>query len=560
MRERNRSPLRFRHFPLSKFLARLFSRRTLLLGVSLALVTLFIVHGIGKGEFNINVDETMHASTGLYVASFLRDLPLRHPIDYTYLYYAQYPALNIPLYPPFFYVAEGLMFATFGPSVIVARLTVLLFALFGFYFWFLLVAKLEDDLTAAAATILVASLPSVLLYEKSAMLEIPAMAICLAASYFWVRYLREGAPRLMYSFAFLAGLALMTKQQSIYLGVWCLASAIALGKWRLILNRATAIGMGICAVMAVPYYMLSFKMTGAVAKANVFQGTGLISHPLSYYFEILPSEIGWVILGLSILGTMSLALRGKRENYMLVLTWILACYITQTAFANKEPRYIIYWIPAFVYLAIVPLAAMLRRPSPARWAGAAALSALLLTYSAIAWTFQRPYVTGYADLAKRIVNKQGGFVLISAPLPGNFIFFVRAFDPARRFVLDRKALSVERAVKAYGYLEFAHSTEDVENIIRDNGYSYIVVDPNMRIRFESERFLLEVLKKPEFHRVAEVMIDSNLLEYTGHRLLLYENNAVAPSSAQSYRAKTLQLDHDIVVSRAELRLASLPRQ
>src|SRR5215469_18952240 len=118
-------------------------RHFLLLIVSLVLVTAVLVRGIQKGEFSENVDETVHAATGLYVAAFLHDLPLRHPVQYTYRYYAQYPSLGVVMYPPAFYVIEGVAFTIFGPSVVTARFTLICFALFGLYFWFSLVSELE---------------------------------------------------------------------------------------------------------------------------------------------------------------------------------------------------------------------------------------------------------------------------------------------------------------------------------------------------------------------------------------------------------------------------------
>src|SRR5208282_6513547 len=132
-------------------------------------------------EFSINVDESFHACTGLFVASFLHDLPLRHPVAYSYLYYAHYPAVNLIAYPPVFYIAEGIMFLLFEPSVVTARLTVLLFAVVGLCFWFRLVAELQNEITAAITTVLLAFLPAVLLYEKAVMLEIPALSLGLAA-------------------------------------------------------------------------------------------------------------------------------------------------------------------------------------------------------------------------------------------------------------------------------------------------------------------------------------------------------------------------------------------
>src|ERR1700694_4265755 len=120
-------------------------RHFLLLLLSLALVTSALLRGIQKGEFSENFDETVHAATGLYVASFIRDLPWRDPVGYTYRYYAQYPSLGIVMYPPAFYIVEGIAFLILGPSVVTARLTMVFFALFGLYFWFKLVSELEDE-------------------------------------------------------------------------------------------------------------------------------------------------------------------------------------------------------------------------------------------------------------------------------------------------------------------------------------------------------------------------------------------------------------------------------
>jgi len=74
------------------------------LAVVLVLVSIVIVRGISKGEFSYNTDETQHAVTGLYVADLIRDRPFSHPIEYTYQYYAHYPALSgVVHWPPLFY-------------------------------------------------------------------------------------------------------------------------------------------------------------------------------------------------------------------------------------------------------------------------------------------------------------------------------------------------------------------------------------------------------------------------------------------------------------------------
>jgi hypothetical protein len=62
---------------------------------SIALVCVVAAHDIRIGEFDYNVDEAQHAVIGLFVADALRDLPIRHPVQYAYRYYVQYPALAI---------------------------------------------------------------------------------------------------------------------------------------------------------------------------------------------------------------------------------------------------------------------------------------------------------------------------------------------------------------------------------------------------------------------------------------------------------------------------------
>ena len=113
--------------------------RWLLLTSAITLVCAVVCRDIRTGEFDYNVDEAQHAVTGLFVADFIRDLPLRHPIQYTYRYYAQYPAVGIVHWPPLFYVFEGLSFLLLGPTVFAARLTVLLFVVLLLYQWFSLV-------------------------------------------------------------------------------------------------------------------------------------------------------------------------------------------------------------------------------------------------------------------------------------------------------------------------------------------------------------------------------------------------------------------------------------
>jgi len=163
--------------------------RWFLLVGAVALVCIVASRHIRLGEFDYYVDEAQHAVTGLFVADALHDLPLRHPVQYAYAYYAQYPAVAILHWPPLFYLFEGVSFILFGATAASARLTVICFAVLLLYQWFLLVEELQDSYTAAICTAVLGLLPNVLLFEKTVMLEVPSLALGVATIRYWIRYL-----------------------------------------------------------------------------------------------------------------------------------------------------------------------------------------------------------------------------------------------------------------------------------------------------------------------------------------------------------------------------------
>ncbi|MGD0482866.1 MAG: hypothetical protein ABSA42_22045, partial [Terracidiphilus sp.] len=142
-------------------------KSSLTMALALLVVAIAVSRHLGRGEFNFNVDESQHATTGQFVASLIRDHPFQHPIEYTYLYYAHYPALSgVIHWPPFFYLFEGLAFLVFGASVVTARLVILAFALLGLAFWFKLIERLHSTEVALVATLVLGFAHVVAYYDK----------------------------------------------------------------------------------------------------------------------------------------------------------------------------------------------------------------------------------------------------------------------------------------------------------------------------------------------------------------------------------------------------------
>jgi len=519
-------------------------RRWLLLFISLVLVAAVVSRGIGKGEFSENVDETVHASTGLYVASFLHDLPLRHPVEYTYRYYAQYPSLGIVMYPPIFYAVEGVAFYIFGATVVTARLTILFFALLGLTFWFKLVNELEDEFTAALSTVLLAFLPSVLNYEKVVMLDVPLMSLCIAASYFWVVYLRHGLYRHLYWFATFLCLAFLTKQHAIYLLLFCPLTLVLLKRWDRILNWRVLATAALTALVVAPAYILQIFMNRSLA-LNIKGTAENAGMGWSYYWLRLPELLGWSALAFSIVGIAIYLWRGNRENAIVMLTWIFSCYVVFSMIRHKEARYILYWVPAFAYFAVAPFTR--KGTIPRLRPLTVGLVSLALVFSTVrAWGYQRLYVSGYAPLAQQLTQREGGCVLIDMDLPGNFIFFMRAYDPARRFVILRKALYEIRTVREWGVTEFAHNQNDVEQILKADSVRYVAIENDRPLYFPSQTALRQnVQNSGQYKLINTVPIESNLNGWQGRTLSVYESNTPVAPPQGVLHVKMSNLPHDI---------------
>jgi len=525
--------------------------RWFLLVGSIALVCVMAARDIRTGEFDYNVDEAQHAVTGLFVADAMHDLPIRHPVQYAYTYYAQYPAVAILHWPPLFYVFEGASFMTFGASVVSARLTIICFAVLLLYQWFLLVEEMQDSFTASICTAVLGLLPLVLLFEKTIMLEIPSLALGVAAIRNWARYLDRGRKRDLYAFGLWLSAALLCKQTSVYLLVFCALTLVVTRKWDRIFGREArrdvVMAAGMIAVLAGPFLVLMLFLQGS-AVAN-----DLGSHRMSgvdrifYYLRTLPASFSPALLGVAALGLVLARRWNKHGQAAIMACWLLAGYLTFSFFGQKEPRFAIYWFPPLVYFAVGLLTQFFQIPRlRVAMRGVAVL--LVAALAVPAWSQQRPYISGYQDVASQLVTTyHAGIVLFDARVPGNFVFYMRALDPKRHFLVLRKSLYADDIRPGENSEELLHSREDLADLFRRDGIRFVVVSENAPLRFNAQRILRELLQSDQFQLAGRFPISSNQPDWKGESLLLYENKQWTPPVDKVLRIRMLTLSHDIVV-------------
>ncbi len=535
-------------------------RPAALLLLLLTLVAIPMLREINKGELHLNVDETRHAMSGVFLHDFLRDFPLRWPLQYAYEYYGKYPAVSIGHWPPAFYFFEAIFFILFGISVWVSRLAVIIFALVGAVFWYKIARFYVRPELALASMVIYVCLPSVLLYEKATMLEIPVLALSLVAIYCWLRNLDSAQKHWLYGVAFFSAWALLTKQTAIFLIPLFFFDWIRRRRWDLLRDKHTYLALGLATVLVVPWYLVGLYMHPQVFQQVVgsYGGPGApsLATVLTYYPLTLPGELGLLLLGLALLGILAVILVRDSARHGFFFIWIVSCYLVFTPISDKAPRIIMPWLLPFIYFAVYFVWRVL-----SRWprVAPAALAVLVISYYVPALAFQRPYVKGCEEAARFLAAQPDSDLLFyQGTLNGNFIFFVRKFDPEkRRLVVREKAIVAVNLISGMGgedsYLEKRQSLytpEEVEQWFLRLGVRYLVV--------ENKDFVPELavtrkaLQSDRFELVKEIPIQTNDYRMAGIKLLIYRTKQPSTPIVNELEIPMLTLPWDLRLPLARL--------
>jgi len=248
-----------------------------------------------------------------------------------------------------------------------------------------------------------------------------------------------------------------------YLLLFCLLSLAALNSWRLIYRRAALIALAIGVITAGPYYLLLYKMHWSAIAGDVLEKQPSIFETLTFYLAALPELTGWPAMILALAGLATCFLWATRSNALIFGSWFVAVYATMTMIGHKEARYAICLIPPVVYFALWPL---LWKAVP-KWVAGTASGMLIAYLGWSAWQMDRPYVAGYAPVAREIrQTANSGIILVDTEIPANFIFFMRNEDPEGRFVVLRKALYSCRIKDSLGCKVYVNTPNDLKSIFR----------------------------------------------------------------------------------------------
>jgi type IV secretory pathway TrbD component len=203
-------------------------------------------------------------------------------------------------------------------------------------------------LLAAAA---LAVLPYHVAVSRQILLDGPEMTMWLLATYFLARYAASGLPRWLYAAAFAAGLTVLAKETAVLVVVVGIAFGLMTPAVRL---GAQRLGIAAAAfLLALSPYPASILLSVAGDTARQFLLWQILrqpNHTGTFYFEVLGSAIGPVLLVLAALGVIAAVRTGGWQDRLL-LAWVFVPLAFFETWPVKGYQYLLPIAPALALLA-----------------------------------------------------------------------------------------------------------------------------------------------------------------------------------------------------------------
>lgn len=416
----------------------------------LAAILLFaVVLGARGWRDNASVmlggDMARYLMNGVFVHDFVVDgaaTSMEGLTRYAELYYAKYPALSLGHHPPLPYVTLVPFYFVFGISIFGVRIAELCWFLLAAWGLYTVARQMFGWQVASWATVLFVTNPLVLRNGQRLLSEMPMLALVLVSMALLLSYCETRRPWRLVAFALTVVLSLYAKQLAAFmLPVYFVVLGDHFG-WRTLFSRRAIWLWSIAGILAVPLVLMTVGLAPDNVRVAIRQVTRLVTFArqrsvLTILYEIITTHVSLPLLLACIGGLISLAARRDRQLRILI-AWFVSCVAGTVVFGGIEPARYAYGVMPAYFLSAASIVATVRG---AFWR-AAALTVLVGCVGWQVWLtrYVKPTGAGGYEAAAEYVTQnahQPTVLLDSAVDTGYFVFFMRAHDPERRFVILR---------------------------------------------------------------------------------------------------------------------------
>lgn len=482
-------------------------------------ITLGMYFGLPKRGDIDWADASRHALNGAFVLDFIEQLPWRHPVEFAYDYYRQWPALTILFYPPLFYGVLAAVYAVFGISEASALLTELAFLFLLAWGAFRLSRYWLEPPPALAVALLLLGAPELAFWGRQIMLDVPAYAFLVWAAVFLVRHLKSGQKGTLFAAVVCTVAATYTKYNAIFFVVPIAISLTYAYGWRVFRDGAVLQAAALGGVLLLPLVGIFF----AFGSYNLDQAAGLTGAAtsrwsiaeLTYYARIMPSVISWPTLALACLYVLALpfapVLRLARADAIFLGSWLLVGYVFYSMIAVKEPRHILFITYPLALAAVLAIDRTLAKVR-FRYAVSLVFAVAILVETLITGTV--PAVAGMREAAEAVAQLAPPETNVAfwGSHDGTFVYAMRAYSGRRDLGvvrLDKILLSDVAVYVEHGFKERIISPDELTDTLYNLHVQYVVFQTRYHDDLASEKALEETLGSDKFSKVERIPMTAN---------------------------------------------------
>lgn len=487
-------------------------------------------------------DAPLHAMDGVFVHDFVCARPAGSYRAWAEQYYLKHQCLGIGVYyPPMFAAIEAMLFAMFGISVAVARLTVVHFVVAAVWLIFLLGREWFGTVAGIAAALLTLVSSAGVVWSRQVMLEWPSVFWIALALLAYTRLCRSR--NWCWSIMMAGGClgAYLTKQTAGFVIGVILVHAVLLKQWELMRRPLFYVPFGALAILIFAYAKATSGLNALAPM--LIAGSPPWGHLTSvenwsWYIVRLPHMLGWPVTAaaFAVLATAASAaltriiavlsrapqtvntqdaenaeggrdagppidFPGNSRRHLareaaLPIFWALGWWVVSSLIAAKEERYFFFAIPAIALLIGWGIGEAGRRRTTSGaivacfgWLTICAAVVMAVRTPALRLVDMRPtvaYLAGQSD---------ADLVLVDAVRDGQLIFDVRAMrsqatDPpdapaahrpnSKIIPMRASKLLYSRAARTrYGYAQHVASPAEIVGLLDRLGMRYIVLEDRL---------------------------------------------------------------------------------
>jgi len=434
---------------------------------------------------NLNPDEATHSLVAKFIKDFILDwlkdptLSYKKLYDYAISYLVHYPKLSLH-YPPLLHILIAFGYMIFGTSVLVGRLVVVIFSVAFLYLVKECTYKISKNEGASLIAPLIFMSSSLFIYSSiAATQEILFLFFFTLTIFLYWKLLDEDNNKNKLLAIASTVLCIFSKWQAVLIVPVILAFVYFENKNKI---KKILIPLIVSLLILTPYYLLLYK-------------TGLLFVPLSYTINADVGDptwkepAGWLfyikaflleqfpVIGIILLVSTIYYIKEKKYGWKLFLVWIVIVYLAMTFIHNKDTRYDINMMPAFVIPSSIVIANFCKK----QYKKLLPIFFILLI-AQFAYTVQNNiiYLQNAESISKYVVSNAKGNILTDFI---QFTFEIAKIDGFKHQIIRDCAIkdsndTYEKTLNRYG----------VEYIIlkKDNGdafYKYV---------FTSGKFIKEM--------------------------------------------------------------------